>query len=149
MIMKKIFSLLVLFIAAAHFAFAGDIVTKDAMKLPLTARNFINQHFSSSQIDHIKIDNETLQARKYEVKLTNGAEIDFDSEGNWTEVDCKKAAVPASLVPAFVKQYMKSNGFKQESVTKIDRDRKGYEVGLSSGMDLKFSKDGKFRKADH
>lgn len=147
--MKKIFSLLVLLIAATCFAFAGDVVTKDAMRLPLTARNFINQYFSVSQIDHIKIENEVLQAKRYEVKLMNGAEIDFDSEGNWTEVNCKKAAVPASLVPAFVKQYMKTNGFKKESVTKIDRSRKGYEVELNSGMDLKFSKDGKFKKADH
>lgn len=149
MIMKKIFSLLVLFIATAHFAFAGDIVTKDVMKLPLTARNFINQYFSTPQIDHIKIENEVLQAKKYEVKLTNGTEIDFDSQGNWTEVDCKKSAVPASLVPAFVKQYMKSNGFNKELVTKIDRARKSYEVKLNSGLDLKFSKEGKFRKADH
>lgn len=146
--MKKILSLLVLVIAAAQFAFAGDVITKDITKLPMQARNFINQHFSKSQIAHIKIDKDMLQSGKYEVKLENGAEIDFDSKGNWVEVDCKKAAVPASIVPAFVKQYMKSNGFQSEHVTKIDRSRKGYEVGLSSGLDLKFSKDGKFRKAD-
>ena len=33
--MKKILSILVLAIAAVQFAFAGDIITKDAMKLPL------------------------------------------------------------------------------------------------------------------
>lgn len=39
--MKKILSILVLAIVAVQFAFAGDIITKDAMKLPLPARNFI------------------------------------------------------------------------------------------------------------
>lgn len=146
--MKKIFSLLVVVVAAAQFAFAGDVITKDAMKLPLTARNFISQHFSKSPIAHIKIDSEMLQSRKYEVKLVNGAEVDFDSKGNWVEVDCKKAAVPESVVPAFVKQYMKSNGFQSEFVTKIDRDRKGYEAELNSGLDMKFSKSGKFRQTD-
>ena len=68
--MKKILSILVLAIAAVQFAFAGDIITKDAMKLPLPARNFINRHFSNPQISHIKIENEILQTKKYDVLLT-------------------------------------------------------------------------------
>lgn len=83
-------SILVLAIAAVQFAFAGDIITKDAMKLPLPARNFINRHFSNPQISHIKIENEILQTKKYDVLLTNATEIDFDNRGNWIEVDCKK-----------------------------------------------------------
>ena len=75
--MKKILSILVLAIAAVQFAFAGDIITKDAMKLPLPARNFINRHFSNPQISHIKIENEILQTKKYDVLLTNATEIDF------------------------------------------------------------------------
>mgnify|MGYP007004081845 CR=1 FL=1 len=61
--MKKILSILVLAIAAVQFAFAGDIITKDAMKLPLPARNFINRHFSNPQISHIKIENEICKQR--------------------------------------------------------------------------------------
>ena len=134
--MKKILSILVLAIAAVQFAFAGDIITKDAMKLPLPARN-------------IKIENEILQTKKYDVLLTNATEIDFDNRGNWIEVDCKKAAVPATIVPDFVKEYMKANGYHSEFVTQIERDRKGYEVELNTDLSLKFTKDGKFRKAEH
>ena len=148
-IMKKILSILVLAIAAVQFAFAGDIITKDAMKLPLPARNFINRHFSNPQISHIKIENEILQTKKYDVLLTNATEIDFDNRGNWIEVDCKKAAVPATIVPDFVKEYMKANGYHSEFVTQIERDRKGYEVELNTDLSLKFTKDGKFRKAEH
>ena len=74
--MKKILSILVLAIAAVQFAFAGDIITKDAMKLPLPARNFINRHFSNPQISHIKIENEILQTKKYDVLLTNAGAVD-------------------------------------------------------------------------
>ena len=147
--MKKILSILVLAIAAVQFAFAGDIITKDAMKLPLPARNFINRHFSNPQISHIKIENEILQTKKYDVLLTNATEIDVDNRGNWIEVDCKKAAVPATIVPDFVKEYMKANGYHSEFVTQIERDRKGYEVELNTDLSLKFTKDGKFRKAEH
>ena len=33
-------------------------------------------------------------------------------------------------------------------VTKVERDRKGYEVELSTGVSFKFDKKGKFLKAD-
>jgi len=35
-----------------------------------------------------------------------------------------------------------------EGVTKVERDRKGYEIELSTGLSFKFDKKGKFIKAD-
>ena len=95
--MKKVLSILVLALIAVQFAFAGDVITRDAKQLPLTARNFINQYFTKPQISHIKIETGMLGSKKYEVLLTDRTEIDFDSNGNWTEVDCKKAAVPEAV----------------------------------------------------
>ena len=123
-IMKKIWSLLVMAIVAVQFAFAGDVITKDINQLPLAARNFINQHFTSPQVSHIKIDSE-IMSKKYEVQLTDGTEIDFDSKGNWTEVDAGKKKLPATIIPSFVNDYLKMNNFTNEFVTKIERDRKG------------------------
>lgn len=98
--MKKILSILVLAIVAVQFAFAGDVITKDAKDLPLNARNFINQYFSKPQISYIKIDSEFL-SKKYEVTLTDRTEIDFDKKGNWTEVDCKKGCCTCRPYPCF------------------------------------------------
>ena len=145
--MKKILSVLVMAIVAVQFAFAGDVITKDINQLPLSARNFINQHFNKPQVAHIKIDSEVL-SKKYEVLLTNGIEIDFDGKGNWQEVDAKKGKVPATIIPSFVSNYLKTNNFTTEFVTKIERDRKGYEVELNTDLTFKFDKNGKFRKAD-
>lgn len=44
--MKKVLSILVLVLATVQMAFAGDVITRDAKQLPLTARNFINQYFT-------------------------------------------------------------------------------------------------------
>lgn len=107
--MKKVLSILVLVLATVQMAFAGDVITRDAKQLPLTARNFINQYFTKPQISHIKIETGILGSKSYEVLLTDRTEIDFDSNGNWTDVDCKKAAVPAALIPASVKEYVKMN----------------------------------------
>lgn len=96
--MKKILSLLVLAIVAVQFSWAADVITKDMNQLPLPARNFINRHFTKPEVSHIKIDKEMLEATKYEVLLTDGTEIEFDSKGNWEEVSARKGQViPASM----------------------------------------------------
>lgn len=140
--MKKVLSILVLAIVAVQFAFAGDVITKDVKELPLTARNFINQYFSKPQISYIKIDSEFL-SKKYEVTLTDRTEIDFDK----MEVDCKKNAVPAALIPASVKDYVKAN-FPNEIITKIERKSTGIEVELANDFSLKFNKKGQFVSLD-
>lgn len=145
--MKKILSILVMAIVAVQFAFAGDVITKDMNQLPLPARNFINRHFTKPVVKHIKIDSD-IMSKKYEVVLANGTEIDFDSKGNWEEVDAKKGKVPATIIPSFVTDYLKANNFINEYVTKIERDRKGFEVELNTDISFKFDKNGKFRKAD-
>ena len=118
--MKKVLSILVLAIVAVQFAFAGDVITKDVKELPLTARNFINQYFSKPQISYIKIDSEFL-SKKYEV--------------------------PAALIPASVKDYVKAN-FPNEIITKIERKSTGIEVELANDFSLKFNKKGQFVSLD-
>lgn len=145
--MKKVLSILVLALIAVQFAFAGDIITRDVKQLPVAARNFISQYFPGSQISHIKIETKMLGSKKYEVLLTDRTEIDFDGNGKWTDVDCKKFAVPGALIPASVKEYVKTN-FPQDVITKIERDRHGIEVELNSDYSLKFNNKGKFVRMD-
>lgn len=146
--MKKILSLLVMAIVAIQFSFAGDVITKDMNQLPLPARNFINRHFTKPQVSHIKIDKEMMESTKYEVLLMDGSEIEFDSKGNWEEVSAKKGhQVPESVIPSFAVTYLKAHQFT-ETVRKVERDRKGYEVELSSGISFKFNNKGEFVKAD-
>lgn len=143
----KVLSILALAIFAVQFSFAGDIITQDAKQLPLVARNFINRHFTKPQIHYIKIESEILQNKKYEVQLADFTEIDFDKQGNWLEVDCKKAAIPAALIPTSVQEYVKTN-FPREIITKIERERSGMKIELSNDYSLKFNKKGKFVSID-
>jgi len=145
--MKKFLSVVVMALLAIQFVAAREVVTKDEMQLPLTARNFINQHFTQPQISYIKIESELLKGKKYEVVLTNGTELDFDSKGEWTEIDCKRSAVPASIIPQYVKEYVNAN-FKENIITQMDRDRRGIEVELNNDLSLKFDKNGKLYKLD-
>ena len=135
--MKKFLSLLVLALVAVQFSFAKDVITKDMNQLPLPARNFINRHFTKPEVSHIKIDKEMLEATKYEVLLTDGTEIEFDSKGNWEEVDCKHSSVPVPIIPAAIQKYVTTH-YPDAKVLKIERDKKDYEVKLSNRTELKF-----------
>ena len=73
--------------------------------------------------------------------------VSYTHLGNWMEVDCKKNAVPAALIPASVKDYVKAN-FPNEIITKIERKSTGIEVELANDFSLKFNKKGQFVSLD-
>lgn len=53
--------------------------------------------------------------KDYEVTFVNGNKIDFDSNGNWEEIDCKATVVPKKVVPVKIYNYVKSNYPKEKS----------------------------------
>ncbi|MDR1003395.1 MAG: PepSY-like domain-containing protein [Prevotellaceae bacterium] len=147
--MKKYFTLLLMtLIAIPSFSFAqmGDVITQDINQLPAAARSFIGKHFASAKVSYIKVDKELLST-DYEVLLTDRSEISFDGKGEWTEVDCKRVAVPAVLVPDYIVAYVKSN-FPDQVITKIERNRWGTEVELLNDVSFRFNKKGKMVEAD-
>lgn len=145
--MKKIVAMFIMAMLTMQVAIADDVVTKDVNKLPTLARETIQKHFPDSKISYIKIDKDMFQSATYEVTLTNGAEIDFDSNGQWMEIDCKKMTVPAVFIPAAVSKYVREN-FPEEHIVKFERGRKGYDAELSNGLDVKFDRNGGFLKLD-
>ena len=144
--MKKWFFIVGFAVGTIQLSRAGDVITQDAMHLPLTARNFINRHFEKPKISYIKIEKDWFKAKKYEVLLTDRTEIEFDSRGNWLEVYCKRKAVPATLVPGYVQAYL-DEFFPEAFITQIERD-KGIEVELSNDYSLKFNQKGELVDID-
>lgn len=106
-------------------------------QLPESANTFVATHFPGKKIFYAQKD-----GRKYEVRLDDGTEIDFDRKGNWDKVDCHDfTAVPAAIVPAAIAAYVNTN-FSTIFITKIDKERYGYSVELSNDIELKFDKQG-------
>lgn len=123
----------------------GIISCKDSIikadRLPDAARSFINEYFAENTISYIKKDR-GLANISYEVVHQDGTEIEFDKSGNWDSIDCKRKAVPAGLVPDAISEYVQVN-FPGQLIVKIDREAFGYEIELSSDLELKFDKNGK------
>lgn len=105
-------------------------------QLPAAAKTFVQTNFKGKKI---------LSAEKdwnsYECRLDDGTKIEFNRKGTWKKVDRHMIALPAAIVPAAIQQYVSTN-FPGTVITKIDKERYGYEIELSSDIDLKFNYQG-------
>ena len=114
-------------------------------KLPAAAQSFLKEYFPDSPISYVKKEADLTPT--YEVVLQNGTEIEFNKKGQWDNIDCKRLAVPATLIPAAISEYVNAN-FPGQSIVKIDRETYGHEIEMANGLELKFDKKGKLLHID-
>lgn len=69
--------------------------------LPSEARSFIENYFPSADI--LSIVQEKEDGRKeYQVKLSDGTDMEFDEDGEWTNIECYFSPLPTGILPANV-----------------------------------------------
>ena len=117
----------------------ADSYTIDRDKLPVKAREMIEEYFPKAKIGMIKVDKHLFKKTDYDVKLVNGTKIEFNNAGKWTSVDCKNRQVPDGLVMRTIRIYVKKN-CNGAFITKIENKLSGYEIELSDGVEMKFNK---------
>ena len=106
------------------------------------AQSFIKTHFAN-----VKVLQVTKEFAEYEVILADRSRLEFDRSGNWKEVNCRSGAVPESVIPSRIQTYIKGN-YSSDGIRAIERNKRGYEVKLSSGFELKFDKNCNFKRID-
>lgn len=145
--MKKLMMIIALITAGVFGMSAKDSYSRNASDLPQAAQQTIKNNFKAS-VSVIKIDKDFGRVSEYDVTLTDGSEISFDNKGNWKDVEVGNGhSVPSAFIPSQIASYIKANQPKQK-VVGIEKERGGYEVTLSNGLDLKFDKNGSFVKYD-
>jgi Putative beta-lactamase-inhibitor-like, PepSY-like len=136
-------------IALAAFATIGCTAQKRNIavtQLPKTAQDFIKANFPNQATSYI-IEDKDIHETEYEVRFTGGAEVEFDGNGNWKEVDANKSVIPKSVLPKAIATYTDQN-YKGQSVEKIERKNWGYKVEFTSDIELEFDNAGKFLRID-
>lgn len=137
-----------LFLFSAFTADADERI--DVSQLPKETKAFVTQYFPGTDIIYAERDfSKKTGAYEYEVKLSDGTEIDFYSDGKWKEVSCSHAgiAVPSSIIPASIAEYVKNN-YPSLCIKEIKKKRYGYDVELSNDLDIEFDTAGKFLRID-
>lgn len=145
--MKKLLVLVLLSVFCVLPTFADRDVMIEKKDLPEVTQKFINKYFAGIDISYVKKEIEIVMVKSYDVILTNGVKLEFDSKGEWDNVDCKNTAVPEGIVPVSIRDYVKSK-FPSNFIVEIDKDTFGYEVKLDNGLEIEFDKNGKFKSID-
>ncbi len=128
----------------ATLSASADKYTINRENLPEAAREMLDEYFPKAKVGMIKVDRHLLKKTDYDVKLVNGTKIEFDNSGKWTSVDCKTREVPEGLVMKAIRTYVKKN-FADVKIVKIVKKTTSFEITLSDGVGLKFSRLGQFK----
>lgn len=143
--MKKLFALIAAIALIVISTVAQDIRTAEKL-LPQSAQTILKNHFPNKFVNNLEENN--LFTKKYKVTLNDGTEIEFNKDGQWTEIDCGHNAVPSALLLPAITKYVDKN-FNGNKIVKVEMKRNTYEVELSSDIELIFNKAGKFLKIDN
>lgn len=143
--MKKFFILLFAVVLVSLTA-SADKYTIDREALPQAAREMLDENFPKAKVGMIKVDRHLLRKTDYDVKLVNGTKIEFNNAGKWTSVDCKTREVPSGLVLKAIRTYVQKN-FGDLKIVKIVKKTSSFDITLSDGVELRFSRLGQFKGA--
>ena len=142
-------------IILAAFAMVLSVGTMTAQTdtsiLPQNSQDFLEQNFSDLTIAEVEKEDGWLNWDKnemYEVHFTNGIKLDFNENGELTEVDSNNGEIiPEEIIPQEIRTYLDENEENADLIS-WEMDDDGQEVGLSDGRELEFDQNGKFLKED-
>lgn len=140
MIRKNIFTLVL--VASSLFATAQQ--KSKSAQLPKEAQTFLEVNFKGIQVQEVKKEAEGTTF-KYEVKLANGTEIDFNKRGRWTEVESKTTSIPVTMLQPSVGQYIQKN-YPGAKITEVKKGVRFNFVEINDNQKLQFDSAGTFYK---
>ena len=138
--MKKIMLTAALLFAGITASLADNDRPIALDKLPAAAQTFLKTHFADLTLAYA-VEDPKFVGSEYEVTYTDRTEVDFRSNGEWSSVERRYAAVPASIVPAQISAYVAKSSFSNQYIKKVERDAYTWEIELSNGIEIKFDKE--------
>lgn len=150
--MKKIFLSLIAVFAISALS-CNSIARESVVNInstPQKAQSFIKENFGDKKILSIVKDSELMDV-EYKVYFADGTNINFNSKGEWKEIDGERNCIPTSVIPANIKNFVAEN-YPDNCICKIEIDKElvssQYNVELQNRMELKFDKNGSFMGFD-
>ena len=115
-------------------------------ELPQSSQTFVKTYFSDKQV--YTVFKEIHAKIEYEVLFSDGAKIEFNSKGDWDEVeDHDEDGVPTGFMPQAMVNYIATN-FPMAQIIKIHKERSKFEVELRNDIELVFDLNGNFIRYD-
>lgn len=142
--MKKITATLLAIVASATTLFAASLYTSAEDKpisyseLPAEAQSFVRDYFTNEEISHIILDRDVISI-DYKLTFMSGTKLEFNSQGEWKEVDMRNGNVPTAIIPQAIAEYVAKN-YPNRTITEIKRNHYYTEVCLNGGLELTFNR---------
>jgi len=121
----------------------------DPASLPQTILDYITQNYPNTTIIEAEIESNG----NYEVSLSNGVELYFNSNGDFLMTgnddnggndDNDSSNIDPASLPQIILDYITQN-YPNTTITEAEIESNGnYEVSLSNGVELYFDQDGNF-----
>lgn len=115
--------------------FAEDMPIQ-ANQLPKKAQDFVSANFANDQIVYAEQDRNS-----FKVELASGVEIDFDRNGNWTDVSAKMP-LPTKFIPTAVIKAVETK-YPQVPVLEISKEYNSYKLKLGNNREVYVDNSGK------
>ncbi|WP_407927899.1 PepSY-like domain-containing protein [Campylobacter molothri] len=122
----KLFFLI--FICISFTRLNADIIMSPD-NLPDNIKTFIKKNFNAS-IGIVQKDRNS-----YEVYLSNGLELEFESDGTWKEIESKLDPFDFNFLPSNIIDIIK-NKFPNIKAREIERKINYYKIKLSNGIKI-------------
>ncbi|MCM1291780.1 MAG: PepSY-like domain-containing protein [Prevotella sp.] len=127
--------------------FIGVDSPNSSVELPQSAIKFLNDYYPTANVISVKAERENGKI-EYEALLANGHSITFNESGEWIELDAPYGdSVPTAFLNNNIQNYLADN-YSGYGVKEISRNSSGYEIELSSGIELIFDVNGNFVRID-
>lgn len=143
--MRKFATIFLSLILSATSVFAGTNTILDDDKpityeeLPQKAKEFITKNFHKEHVSHVTLD-KGIMNDEYKVAFTSGTKLEFNSKGDWKEIDCRYSSVPHNLIPEKISAYVKEH-YPNSSITELKREHGNWEAKITGGLELTFNSD--------
>ena len=88
-VFKKMFATMALALAFSGAAYADKDTPITLKQLPTRAQILLRSNFKGKKVSFSKKDSD-LFGRTFDVIFTNGDKVEFDRDGNWTSISCRR-----------------------------------------------------------
>ncbi|MCM1491072.1 MAG: PepSY-like domain-containing protein [Muribaculum sp.] len=117
----------------------GPAMSESVKMIPINGIRFIVEYYPDDGI--VSMEKE-LASNTYDVKLTNGTEIEFNSKGNVIEIDAAdNSTIPLdvlqAVLPANTYQALQNDGIAS-NVESIEMTKGGYQIETNIPEDVEY-----------
>lgn len=119
----------------------------DMSEVPVAVQTTVTDNFQSG-VASAKVETNAIGVDEYEVYLQDGTKVKFEGE-DWEEVKVPAGqSVPDAFVIEPIRTYVANTQEPGITIVKIEKDKNGYDIELSNGVDIEFDQNGNFVKMD-